>query len=591
MEVASKSWKFTSNIYHLLLASALSISPAALAGDSQSLIRTIQTASLPGQPAAQVQGMADDHNTQSWLGIPFAAPPLGNLRWRAPRNPEGWSGIRPATRFGSICPQLGSFFGQPDPATFGQPIGKEDCLYLNVWRPRNSDANLPVLFWIHGGSNLKGAGSEHLYNGAAFANKANAIVVTVNYRVGSLGWFANSVMEEGEPKDDSGNYATLDLIKGLEWVRDNIDAFGGDPNSVTIAGQSAGCINAWGLLQSPLAESLVDRMICMSGLPNAYPKAQGKMQSDRIIDELLIENGFASNNVDATAFRLSQSHSWLRDFLRSLPADAIVRHTPSPVLMGHFTDGHVIPWAGYADLILGRYHKVSMILGSTKDEGTYFVGRLANFYQASDAEIWNMVNYRDPASLTVTDVVKPSLYPSYRPVHRVLSLTINLTLDNICRYLRLLQANVYRYNFDWDDSPQPWHEVFGAIHGMDLAFLFGNFLDADHPDLTRFMVTAGNQSQRVALSDKFIKYVSQFMRDGNPNRRFDGLPDWKDWSNFWFSNKRLILDNDVHANSHDLSLSEVHSTLNSLSAADRKKAEELMSIFQVQLEDADEATQ
>lgn len=589
MEIASRSWKFARSLSHLLLACTLGITQVAFAGDSQSLIRSIQTASLTGQPVAQVQGVADDHDTQAWLGMPFAAPPVGSLRWRAPRSPEGWRGIRQATRFGSICPQLGSFFGDPDPATFGKPIGNEDCLYLNVWRPRNADANLPVLFWIHGGSNLKGAGSEHLYNGAAFASKANAIVVTVNYRVGSLGWFANSVMEEGDPKDDSGNYVTLDLIKGLEWVRDNIEAFGGDPDSVTIAGQSAGCINAWGLLQSPLAEGLVDRMICMSGLPNAYPKALGQIQSDGIIDALLIENGFASNKAEATAFRLSQSAGWLRDFLRSLPAEAIVRHTPSPVLLGHFTDGQVIPWAGYADLILGRYHKVPMILGSTKDEGTYFVGRLASFYQASDAEIWDMVNYRDPASLTATDVVNPSLYPSYHHVHRALSLTVDLTLDNICRYLRLLQSDIYRYNFDWDDSPPPWQEVFGAIHGMDLAFLFGNFLDADHPDLSRFMVTAGNQPQRVALSGKFIKYVSQFMRNGNPNRWFDGLPEWKDWSNFWFFDKRLILNNDVRASSHELWLSEVHSALNRLNAADRQKAEELMSIFQVQLEDADVA--
>lgn len=566
----------------IMLLVFLSFCPVSLAADSQSLIRNI-----PSMGGAQVQGVNDQSNTQSWRGIPFAAAPVGNLRWRAPRNPQIWSGVRDASTFGNICPQPGSFFGEPDPATFDLPIGSEDCLYLNVWRPKSSADNLPVLFWIHGGSNRLGAGSEVLYNGANFANKANAVVVSVNYRVGSLGWFYNDVLAEGDPKDDSGNYATLDLIKGLEWVRDNIQQFGGNPNSVTIAGQSAGCINAWGLLQSPLADTLVDRMLCMSGLPNAYPKALGQVQSSDVIDQLLVENGYAADKLSAAQFRLNQSDAWLRDFLRALPVEAIVRHTPSPVVMGHFTDGHVIPWAGYADLIAGGYHKVPMILGTTGDEGTLFAGVLAGYLKPSLAELWDMANYQDPASLAVTDIVKPELYASYYPVHRTLSLAVDLTIDNICRYLRLLQGNIYRYNFDWDDAPQPWKESFGAIHGMDLPFLFGNFPGPDQPDFMRYMISAQNQSQREALSNTFIQYVSQFMRTGNPNKWFDGLPEWYDWSNFWIYQKRMILDNNVHTNSHDFWLSDVNGALNQLSPADRQRAEELMSNFQVQLEDAD----
>ncbi|SHE94573.1 para-nitrobenzyl esterase [Microbulbifer donghaiensis] len=564
------------------LITILCISQVADAADSQSLLRSIT--SLGG---AQVQGVADTNNTQSWRGIPFAEAPLGDLRWRAPRDPQAWSGVRDASQFGSICSQLGSFFGEPNPATFDLPIGSEDCLYLNVWRPRSSAENLPVLFWIHGGSNRLGAGSEVLYSGANFAQKANAVVVTVNYRVGSLGWFFNGALAEGDPKDDSGNFATLDLIKGLEWVRDNIRGFGGDPNKVTIAGQSAGCINAWGLLQSPLADALVDRMLCMSGLPNAYPKALGEVQSNDVIDSLLVENGYAADKLSAAQFRLGQSDIWIRNFLRALPAEAIVRHTPSPVVMGHFTDGHVIPWAGYADLTAGGYHKVPMILGTTKDEGSLFAGVLAGYLRPSLTELWDMANYQDPASLAVTDIIEPDLYPSYYPVHRTLSLAVDLTIDNICRYLRLLQGNIYRYNFDWDDAPQPWKEAFGAVHGMDLPFLFGNFPGSDQPDFMRYMISAQNQSQREVLSDTFIRYVSQFMRTGNPNKWFDGLPEWYDWSNFWIYQKRLILDNNVHTNSHDFWLSDVNNALNQLNAEERQRAEELISNFQVQLEDAD----
>lgn len=579
-------WISQQRLRGCLLGSSLSLL-TALAGsvqaaDSQSLTRSIS--SLGG---AQVLGIADSNNTQSWRAIPYAAPPVGNLRWRAPRNPASWSGVRDASQFSSICSQLGSFFGAPNPSTFGQPIGAEDCLYLNVWRPKSTESNLPVLFWIHGGSNLKGAASELLYNGANFARNANAIVVSVNYRVGSLGWLYNSALQDGDALDNSGNFVTLDLIKGLEWVRDNIGQFGGNPNSVTIAGQSAGCINAWGLLQSPLTEALVDRMICMSGLPNAYPTSLGQLQSNDMIDQLLIEKGYAGDKQQAAAFRQGQSASWIRSFLRGLPAADIVRHTPSPVVMGHFTDGTVIPWAGYVDLILGGYHQVPMILGTTKDEGSYFAGELLGYFKPDHAQMWDMVNNQNPANLSITDVVKAERYPSYRPAHRALSLGIDLTVDNICRYLRLLQSDIYRYNFDWDDAPAPWQEAFGAVHGMDIPFMFGNFPAAPQQDLMRFIGSSANQSQRTALSGKFTKYLAQFIRTGNPNKAFDGLPDWSDWSNFWIYQKRLILDNTVSSSSHNIWLSDVNAALNELGTDDRQRVLEAMSGQQVQLEDAD----
>lgn len=512
---------------------------SAHAADSQSLTRAIT--SLNG---ALVLGVTDASDTQSWRAIPYAAPPLGDLRWRAPRNPASWDGVRDASQFSSICSQLGSYFGAPNPTTFGQPIGSEDCLYLNVWRPKSTQTNLPVLFWIHGGSNLRGAASELVYNGAHFARNANAIVVSVNYRIGSLGWLYNRALHDGDALDDSGNFIALDLIKGLEWVRDNIDQFGGDPASVTIAGQSAGCINAWGLLQSPLADELVDRMICMSGLPNAYPTSLGQRQSNAMIDQLLIEKGHASNLPQAAEFREKQSASWIRTFLRGLPAADIVRHTPTPVVMGHFTDGTVIPRAGYGSLITGGYHKVPMILGSTKDEGTYFAGELLNYFKPDQAQMWDMINNQNPADLSITDVIKPQRYWSFALVHRTLSLVLDMTVNNICRYLRLLQDDIYRYNFDWDDVPQPWDEAFAAAHGIDIPFLFGNFPVAPQQDLMRYISSSANQSQRAALSSTFTQYVAQFMRSGNPNKAQDGLPDWPDWTNFLFYDKRLILDSD-----------------------------------------------
>jgi para-nitrobenzyl esterase len=219
-----------------------------------------------------VVGGAGHFGSDAWLGVPFAAAPVGDLRWRAPHPPSPWQGTRETLRFGPGCPQFATSIGGDDSAPDGHLTGNEDCLYLNIWAPHLSAAQvpkgsdrLPVMFWIHGGGNSIGRAA--MYDGGHLASAENVIVVTTQYRLGPLGWFRHKSLRGGaaDATEASGDFGTLDLERGLEWVRDNISAFGGDPGNVTIFGESAGGQNVYSLLVSPKAKGLFHHAIVESG--------------------------------------------------------------------------------------------------------------------------------------------------------------------------------------------------------------------------------------------------------------------------------------------------------------------------------------
>jgi len=221
----------------------------------------------------KVRGFAAGNGAQGWLGIPYAAPPVGPLRWRAPRPARPWAGTREALVPGPVCPQLGGPLADVAPKEWGKVVGAEDCLTLNIWTPRHTPAELsalaepyPVMLWIHGGGNTIGYGAD--YDGRVLAGTHKVIVVTINYRLGVLGWFNHpAVLAGAENADDaSGNFGTLDTIAALQWVQDNIAAFGGDPERVTIFGESAGGVNVFALLASERAKGLFHGAISQSGL-------------------------------------------------------------------------------------------------------------------------------------------------------------------------------------------------------------------------------------------------------------------------------------------------------------------------------------
>ncbi len=211
-----------------------------------------------------IQGNDDSAatGTYAWKGVPFAKPPVGDLRWKAPVDPDASPfGIRSTQTFGNACVQYGRIYGpgsnntydQTIATTLNQAVGSEDCLYLNIWRPATGDTNLPVIVFIHGGSDVSGYTADPVYDGAALAKAANAVVVTANYRLGIFGWLNLPQLKDGSsPADDSGNFGILDSIKALQFVQGNIASFGGNAGNVTLMGQSAGAINVYAILTSPL---------------------------------------------------------------------------------------------------------------------------------------------------------------------------------------------------------------------------------------------------------------------------------------------------------------------------------------------------
>ncbi|NNC54300.1 MAG: carboxylesterase family protein, partial [Pseudomonadales bacterium] len=230
--------------------------------------RNIDSDTRVNTRSGPVAGFSHSDNVVAWLGIPYAAPPVDALRWRAPAPAASWQALRPALKFGQPCVQLPNFTIEEKPQAPRITVGQEDCLTLNVFAPRDvlkRDSALPVMFWIHGGGNTSGASLS--YNGGPLVNSQQVVLVTINYRLGLFGYLRHPGLREGQTSkaEQSGNFGTLDIIAALQWVQDNIAAFGGDSNNVTVFGESAGGKNTWALIQTHLARGLFHKAIVQSG--------------------------------------------------------------------------------------------------------------------------------------------------------------------------------------------------------------------------------------------------------------------------------------------------------------------------------------
>lgn len=448
-------------------------------------------------------------NTEAFLSIPYAAPPVGNLRWKAPRPVKSWQGVLKAQKLAIACPQKGNFFSRVPPSEFDKPVGQEDCLYLNVWKPRKVQEKLPVVVWIHGGSNLKGTASDPIYDGAYLSAKSKVVFVSMNYRLGMLGAMASQLTNFGNKYDQSGNYVTLDLIQVLNWVKDNIHAFGGDPANVTIMGQSAGCMNVWGLLQTPLSKDLFHKALCSSGLPNSYPQEIAECRTDDFLKNLVVNAGLAKNKGDAQDFLKSKNESYLREFLFSRSTEEIIKAQDFTIPIQHINDGFVFP-DGLEGAALGKFHHVPLIMGLTADEGTYMVG--SSFLKPTQQELWQWIQ-KTPEGLEVEDLL--SVHPlKFKALTKSTSLTLENTLFKL--YLGAkAYTPTYRYTFAWAETPYPWNEVFGAVHGLDVAFLLGNF-ETQNENFLRFAWSEGNKKSREALREKMNFHFTSFFWTGDP---------------------------------------------------------------------------
>ena len=504
-------------------------------------------------PAGDVVGMTGRYGSHVWLGLPYAEPPVGERRWRAPVAAPRWEGTREALAFGAHCVQLSSPFAGVD-GEEGAVTGSEDCLFLNVYAPKlapddvpTGDARLPVMVWIHGGGNV--IGLADFYDGGALAARERAIVVTVNYRLGPFGWLRHAALREADAsaEERSGNFGTLDLVRALEWVRDNVAAFGGDPGRVTVFGESAGGTNVFTLLLAPQAAGLFHRAIAQSGgtFFDTVARAENwsddaepghRRSSNEIAAQLLVAAGRAPDRAAAKALVASLPADELAAFLRERSAEEII----GAYLAGEdellldmprvFGDGAVLP-AGDPLARFARadgWNRVPVIMGTNRDENMLFL-----FAQPLYVRQWFGF---------VPRVRDPDLYLA---TAEAMSATWKATgADDPAAAMTQVSPDVFVYRFDWDEWPDllgfEASRYLGAAHGFEIPFVFGHW---DLGQRGRVLFRASNRASREGLSDAMRSYWAQFAATGRPGTGLDGtLPEWSAWDGSPGGHKYVILD-------------------------------------------------
>ncbi len=511
-------------------------------------------------PVAGVASPAD--GSISWKGIPFAAPPVGERRWRAPVPPAPWTQPLAADRFAAACAQTGRLYGpgrnnrydETIGTTLGQTVGAEDCLYLNIWAPAaTSTVPRPVIVFVHGGSNITGYTADPIYDGAALARAADAVVVTVNYRLGIFGFLDLPALKTGDAREDSGNFALLDIVQALEFVRDNARAFGGDPRRVTLMGQSAGAVNVYALLTSPLLAQqpvpLFQRVLALSGglstaatlpagaIPGVLPRTVWRTRGEALLAHSLVASGQAADAAAAMALVARRGDAENARDLRARSADELltvvrVRLTPLGMSASNpIPDGVVVATDPIAAVRAGRHVQVPVLAGITRDETKLFPGLLAlrpafggtSGRLLDDAAVFRMAFSYDPEAPPATrieDWVPPAYLPASQPVtgfdartRELNRLWFEAIRNDMLNALRSRQEAVWAYRFDWDELPAPFDVIFGAAHTFDLPFVFGNF----GPSLmSRFAFTRANAPGRQALSAVMMRSLGDFAAGGDP---------------------------------------------------------------------------
>ena len=466
-----------------------------------------EDSSLVITTAGPVRGESAD-GLRVFRGIPYAAPPVGDLRWRAPQPAESWTETRDVLEFGTPCWQ-----GDIDGFYSRGPIDKsEDCLYLNVWTRARAGNALPVMVWIHGGGLQIGHGHLPMYDGDALTGEG-IVAVSINYRLGVLGFLAHPELSAESPHGVSGNYGILDQVAALEWVRDNIAAFGGDPGNVTVFGESAGSWSVCYLMASPLAKGLLHRAIGQSGgCFAAHPhlaEDSGAGPSGHAVGEAL---GEALGGLDIAA-------------LRAMPAETlyakIAEASWNPEGRIVYIDGHAFP-AGMSALVeAGEHNRVPILLGSNADEGTTLFPALPEVdedaFRANIAETWGDLA---PA---VLEAYAGDLAAGTRTAAQQM-LSDEYFAWEMRTWARAASAGgdpAWLYFFTHvPDLGGETGTSHGAFHAAEIPYVFGNphlgFGDGGRPIDPR----EGDK----AVARLMLGYWTNFAKTGNPNG--EGLPVW-----------------------------------------------------------------
>ena len=447
-----------------------------------------------------VEGVRNPSGIRVFKGIPFAAPPVGNLRWKAPQPPAKWDGVRKADQFGPSAVQ-------PKPAPFmywsseflipESPIS-EDCLYLNVWTGSKSGKDKrPVIVWIHGGGFRGGGGAGPIYDGEALAKKG-VVFVSINYRVGVFGFLAHPELTKESENHASGNYALLDMIAALRWVQQNIAAFGGNPNNVTIEGQSAGAFAVNYLMASPLAKGLFQQAIAQSG------------------GAVLVNPAFPALSLKAAeeaGIKYAQTlKAQSLEELRSKSADEILN---TPGTSGPIIDGYVVPQDLYSIFSKGLQNDVPLLAGWNEDD---LVGaqplKAAAYKEMATKRFGDMATaFLDAYPANTDDEAKESINHSSRDEIFGSQVLTWAQLQN-----KTGKSRVWLYHFNRKLPAYNERSQFGAFHSGEIVYAFDNLKTLHRP--------WEPIDQKIA--DLMSNYWVNFATYGNPNAR--QVPPWTNFS-------------------------------------------------------------
>jgi para-nitrobenzyl esterase len=449
-----------------------------------------------------VQGSLNG-NVYEFLGIPYATQPVGDLRWKAPINPGPWDGVLNTTEFAPVCPQKQFDQGGGE----GVIVGDESCLFLNIWTPELNTGNLPVMVFIHGGGNQQGGtgeinGGALMYEGKNLAERGNNVVVTIQYRLGPLGFLVHPGLENENANGLSGNYAVLDQILALQWIQNNIASFGGDPNRVMIFGESAGGVNVGNLMNSPLAAGLFHRACIQSASPVIDLYANGE---SRGIDYV---NQFSNaTSVDEQIL-----------YMRSLPSDSLVKYEEPPLSGGavgmNWTavmDNITFTNYAYQNFTNGTFNQVPLMIGSNSEEMSLSVPQtvtplmvnvLINLYVPTDLQdeallLYPPGNTNEGARISYIGILSDAQFTS-----------------TTRRTAQCVSANqdqpVYRYFFTHKHSIATL-EALGSYHGMELFYVFNTWENATLGSGPFF------SDADDSVQTNMLQYWSNFAATGNPN--------------------------------------------------------------------------
>ncbi len=440
--------------------------------------------------AGWLQGATLDSGVRVFKGVPFAAPPVGEMRWRPPGLPLHWSGVRKVTEWGPDCPQPAPPPGGPSSSRAGKQ--SEDCLNLNIWAPPTKPGEkLPVMLWLFGGSFLVGSASDVLFDGEKFA-KQDVILITATYRVGVFGFLAHPGLTSESPHRSSSNYALLDQLAALRWIRDNIANFGGDPSRVTVFGVSAGSASVSLLLTSPLGKGMFQQAILES--PGAF----------RPLASLADAEGYGLKlGTDIRALRRMSVAELLEKTPLFVPK---VRGLTTPRVLRPIRDGWIIPQDERDAFAAGHYHAMPIIVGSNRDEGSSFVGA----WPVKDLAAYSAFTRENFGAATEAALKQYPAATDAEVLPKVAEMfadtQFNYGVWALSRAMAKSGKGTWRYLFLKRRAGQ----ADGPHHGDEVAFAFGS-LGAPSRKGSNF------DASDASLSEIMMKLWVRFARTADPN--------------------------------------------------------------------------